>query len=199
MLWLFVLLMLLYAAFLKGTVQADLRSCETGELRLFLRIGFFRRARKYQLHRTAQGHLLTRTDSHGTRTVDPLQLRQSRGSLFADALRRADRARHFLLAHLYLDRLDGLILLRTGDAAASALVSGGLQGALNGIPAVRRRHIRIRVLPEFFRAHSTVHARCIIRFRLGTIILTAGLLLASLLHQLRLKESEATNYGTSYR
>lgn len=199
MLWLFVMLMLLYAAFLEGTVQTDLRCFGAVELRLRFTIGGIHKTWQYHLNRTEQGHRLTRTVSYGTKSIGPSQFRQSRSSIIADTLRRADKARHFLLTHIHLERLDGLVLLRTEDAAASSLLSGTLQGVLGCIPAVRRRNVRIRVLPEFFRAHSTVKARCIIRFRLGTIILTAWMLLAAYMRQQRLTESEAMEYGTSHR
>lgn len=199
MLWLFVMLMLLYAAFLEGTVQADLRCFGTAELQLRFTVGGIHKTWRYQLSKTEQGHQLNRTDAHGTKVVSPAQFRQSRSRIIADTFRRADKARYFLLTHLRLERLDGRILLRTEDAAASALLSGAVQSVLGCIPAVRRHNVRIRVLPEFFRAHSTVNARCIIRFRLGTIILTAWMLLAAYIRQQRLTESEAMEYGTSHR
>ena len=199
MLWLFVMLMLLYAAFLEGSVQAELRCFDAAELQLRFTVGGIHKTWRYRLNRTEQGHHLTRTGSHGTKSIDPSQFRQSRSSIIADTLRRADKARHFLLSHIHLERLDGFVLLRTEDAAASALLSGTMQGVLGCIPAARRGNVRIRVLPEFFRAHSTVNARCIIRFRLGTTILTAGMLLAAWFRQQRLTESEAMEYGTSHR
>ena len=124
------------------------------------------------------------------------QLQPSRVKLLLDSLRRADRARRFLLRHTRLSALDALLLLRTGDAAHSALLAGTLSGVAR-LPTAWRRSVRIRVLPEFFRAHSTIQARCIIRLRLGTIILTAMMLLAATLRQRHLQKARQA-YGTSH-
>ncbi len=151
------------------------------------------------VHRYGVTHLHIRVEITGmhkswTRTglPEPGTLRESRGSRVISLLRRSVIARRFLLRHIRLERLDTLILLRTEDAARSALLCGTLQGVLGCIPAIRRRNARIRVLPEFFRSKSTIDVRCIIRLRLGTIILTAGLLLLAYLREQRLTESEAT-------
>ena len=90
-----------------------------------------------------------------------------------------------------LEKLDILALLRTQDAARSAILAGTVQNTLTCLPLLRRESIRIRVLPEFFRAHSTLAVRCIIRLRVGTIILTAMMLLIAYFREQRLTESEA--------
>ena len=120
------------------------------------------------------------------------RLRRSRGSLLLGTLLRADHTRRFLLRHMRLEMLDVLLLLRTEDAARTALLSGAAQGLLQCIPAAHQKNVCIRVLPDFFRAHTTVQARCIIRIRLGILLLTAGMLLAAYLRQQHLTESEAT-------
>ena len=76
--------------------------------------------------------------------------------------------------------------------AGAALLSGGLQGIMN-IPALPQNKVRIRILPDFFRGRTTWQARCIFHFRLGIILLTMLMLLAS-----RLQRKARTAYGTSH-
>ena len=108
------------------------------------------------------------------------------------ALRQSVVVRRFLHRNIRLHKLDALILLHTGDAAHSALISGALQG-LTSIHTVKRRNVRIRILPDFFRGQTTVQARSIIRIRLGILIVTMLMLLA-----LRLQQKARTAYGTSH-
>lgn len=184
-------LLLFYAAFLEVQFQADLRHADTTQGRIVIRIAGFHKTWRLILLRTPQGHRLLLADSNGVQPLNPDRLAQGRSRLMLALFRRADRARKFLLRRIQLDRLDALVLLRTADAARSAVLSGTLQGILACIPATHRKGLRIRMLPEFFRAHSTVNARCIIRIRLGTIILTAMMLLMAYFREQRLAESEA--------
>lgn len=96
-----------------------------------------------------------------------------------------------LLRHCHVDALYALILLRAGDAAKAALLSGALQGIVACVPALHRDAVHIRVLPEFFQDHSTIRLRCIIRVKVGILILTAGMLALRLPTARQLKESEA--------
>lgn len=180
MFWLLAALLAVYACFLPMTIQADVHHHDQTQARII-----------------AQYTLLAKEWRISGLPGAAAQFRQSRSRLLLDALIRADKARKFLLHHIHLDRLDALILLHTGDAARSSLLSGGLQGALTCIPAAQRKAVRIRVLPEFFRAHSTVQARCIIRIRLGTLILTAMMLLAAYFRQRRVQKARHA-YGTSH-
>ena len=117
---------------------------------------------------------------------------QNLGSRLMQTLRRSYRARLFFLRHSAIKRLDVLLLLHTEDAAQSALVSASLQHVFACIPNLYRRHARIRVLPEFFRGHSSFRLRGIVCFRLGTIVLTTGLLFLDWLKEQRLTESEVS-------
>ena len=191
MFWLLTALLTLLAAMLEVRVQADLQHSDATRARVRLNIAHLHKTWRLMLVRTERGHRVILADEYSARPLDTGELRQSRGSHLLDALIRADKARHFLLRHTCLERLDALALLRTQDAARSALLCGMAQGALACIPAARRKGVHVRVLPEFFRTHSTVNARCIIRVRLGTIVLTATMLLAAYLRQQRLTESEA--------
>lgn len=116
---------------------------------------------------------------------------EQRRKMLRGLLHGDNRAWRFLLGHSRLVRLDVLMLLRTGDAARSALLAGGIRSLLQCIPPLHRREVRIRVLPEFFREHSTFSLRCIIRLKLGTLLLTAGMLALMFLQARQLKESEA--------
>ena len=107
-------------------------------------------------------------------------------------LRQEAKARQFVRRHIHLDNLDALILLHTGDAALTALLSGGLQG-LAALPLAQRRKAHIHVMPDFFRGYSSVQARCIIHIRAGIMLLTMLMLLAS-----RLQRKARTAYGTSH-
>ena len=118
--------------------------------------------------------------------------RLHQGSKLFTALRRSARARHFFRRHIHLDRLDALLLLRTGDASHTSLAAGVLSG-LACIPAAARSNVHIRMLPDYFRPHTTLQARCIVRLRLGTLLLTMLMLLA-----LRLQQKVRTTYGTSH-
>ena len=180
MLWLLAILLLTTACFLPVILHADVYYHEHTRARIIVQFMLLRKEWRISGLPGAAA-----------------QFRQSRSRLLLSALRRADKARGFLLRHIHLDRLDALILLHTGDAAHSSLLSGGLQGALACIPATHRKAVRIRVLPEFFRVHSTLQARCIIRIRLGTIILTAMMLLAAYIRQRHVQKARHA-YGTSH-
>ncbi len=190
-------LLLVYACFLELTLQSDLHHFDGTQLRLVLRVCGVHKAWHFSLLDTPTGHRLVLRDDHGMHPVDAASIRNSRGPLLWGALRRADKARQYLLRHTYLDKLDGLVLLRTGDAARSALLSGSMQGLLRCISATHRRQVRLRVLPEFFREHSTVQARCIIRLRLGTILLTGLMLLVAAKREQRQMKARQS-YGTSH-
>lgn len=174
MLVLLAVLALGCACFLPVTIQADVYHYAATQARITARLVCF-----------------TKTWRISGLSGAAVRLRRSRSRMLLDLLRRADGARRFLLRHAHLDRLDALVLLRTEDAARTAILSGTAQSIPAFIPAARRNGVRIRVLPEFFRAHSTVSARCIIRIRLGTIIVTATMLLIAYWRGQRLAESEA--------
>ena len=107
-------------------------------------------------------------------------------------LRQEAKARRFVRRHIRLDRLDALIILHTGDAAWTSLLSGGLQGLAN-LASLQHQKVRIRVIPDFFRGYTTVQSLCIIHVRLGIILLTMLMLLVS-----RLQQKARTVYGTSH-
>ena len=172
MLWLLAALMTGYAMLLPVELAVYIRHHGQTQTRLILRIAW--------LHRTWTFSGFPGTDASA---------RQSSGQRYLSALRSSDRAKAFLKRHTHIARLDALVLLRTGDAARTALLTGILRSITAAVP---RRRVRICIQPDFFRDHSTVQIRCIIRWKLGTLLLTAGMLLAETLRRQRLTESEAT-------
>ena len=93
----------------------------------------------------------------------------------AGAYLRSNRARAFLRAHLHLIRLEAMLRLSLADAAQTALAAG-LLGALSRLVSLRM-HAKawVQVIPAFFDRQTTLHSRCILFFRLGTILITAAL------------------------
>ena len=169
MFYLLIALLAGYALNLPLTVQADIHRHQQMYTRIQVRFAF--------LHKSWQIHGLSPA-------ADQLSLHQ--GKRLLSLFKRANHARRYLLSHTQLVKLDAILLLRTDDAAHTALLTGALQ-PLSQLP---RRNVRIHVFPDFFRPHSTLQLRCIIRWKLGTLLLTSILLLAAYIRQ-RNSESEA--------
>lgn len=197
MIWLLTLLLIMNAAFIELRIAGEFHHAETTEGQLCVSLGRLRRVWRFRLVRTAQGHRLVIAHEHGARSVAPGDMHAPKHGGMTQLLRRAAGARRFLLRHIHWDTVQGLLLLRMDNAAHSALVCGAAAGILRCIPALHRA--KLCVLPEFFRPHSTVHLKCIIRVKVGTIILTAGMLLLAWLRMRHPQESEVSAYGTSHR
>lgn len=197
MIWLLAALLTLFALFLDIRAGGEFHHADTTDGRVFVSLGRLRREWRFRLIRTADGHRLVIGDGQGAKTVSPGGMHPQGQTGITQVLRRAAGARRFLLRHLHWDEAGGLLLLRMGSAAHSALLCGAAAGLLACLPAKRRMDIRI--LPEFFRAHSTVHVRCIIRLKLGILFLTAGMLLPTWLRTRRARKREERAYGTSHR
>nr|MBR4281137.1 hypothetical protein [Clostridia bacterium] len=133
---------------------------------------------------------VTKTWQSGPQKSSKPRRKENRSLL--SILRQEAKARIFIRRHIRLDRLDSLIILHAGDAARTSLLSGGLQGLAN-ILSLQRQEVRIHVIPDFFRGYTTVQTLCIIHVRLGIILLTMLMLLAS-----RLQRKARTAYGTSH-
>lgn len=169
MFWLLLALLTGYALRLPLTLRADIHHQGQTQARIQLRAA--------GLHKTWQI-----TGLPGAAA----QLQTSRSRRMLALFRRADTARRYLLSRTRLERLDALVLLRTADAARTALLIGMLR-PLAQLPCNK---FRICVQPDFFRPSSTVQIRCIIRWKLGTLLLTSMMLLAAYIRQ-RITESEA--------
>ena len=159
------------ALMLPVTFRIGIRHTGRTEVRITMKYAFITKVWQSGKHKTGSKH------SKGS------------GGLLG-ILRHAAGTRRFIRRHIHLDTLDVLVLLHTGDAARTAVLSGSLQSLAN-IPALRRRNIRIYVYPDFFRGYHTLQIRCILRVRLGILILTILMLSAS-----RLQQKVRTAYGT---
>lgn len=191
-----MLYLLLTAAFvllpaLRVTLRLDLLHQGDTQVRLQLHTAGLRLTRSLILHRSEQGVRLLVADRHGLHPVEKGAWGSAPGRPLLRAFLHPGRGRRFALRHFSLIRLDALVLLSAADAASCALLSGLLGTVLAILPPLRRPGVRCRVLPAFFRPRTSVQLHCIIRFRLGTLILTAVLLLADHLHLQRRTESEA--------
>ena len=93
----------------------------------------------------------------------------------AGAYLRSNRARAYLRGHVRLLSLEALVHIALSDAAQTALAAG-LLGALGLMISLRMQgRARVQVIPAFFHQQTTAQARCILFFRLGTILITAAL------------------------
>ena len=145
----------------------------------------------YHHQHTRTRHRLSISGLHKTWTTDGFsgavaQIKSPRSRMMFTIFRSADKVRHFLRTHTHLQKLDVLLLLHTNDAAHTAL----LTGIIRPLVQLPRRNTRICIQPDFFRPYSTVQIRCIIRWKLGTLLLTSMMLLAAYIRQ-RVSESEA--------
>ena len=145
----------------------------------------------YHHQHTRTRHRLSISGLHKTWTTDGLsgtaaQIKSPRSQMMLTIFRNADNMRHFLRAHTHLQKLDVLLLLHTNDAAHTALLTGIIRPLIQ----LPQQNVRICVQPDFFRPHSTLQIRCIIRWKLGTLLLTSMMLLGAYIRQ-RISESEA--------
>lgn len=161
-------------------IQADLRHYHESQVQIMLRWGPIRRIWRLKLAATPQGHRILLTGPDGAQhPFHPADVSGSHADRMLRALMQADKARRFLLHRTKLRTLQGMICLRTEDAAHTAIISGALQSLTQILPRHWRHKIRLCVKPDFYRAHTTLQARCILQLHLGIIIITAGMLLAS--------------------
>lgn len=167
---------------LRMTLQIDLRHDAQTRGRILLRVWKWRHVWHLALVRTAQGHQLVLADQpgEGAKPLSPAAMQGTLADHLLHTLNRAAKVRRYLFHHLLLERLDGMLCLRLEDAARCALISGTLQSATAWLPPAWRNQVRIRVLPDFFREHSTLQLRCILHLRLGTLLITGCMLLTAL-------------------
>lgn len=103
-----------------------------------------------------------------------------RGMRLLGTVLRTDKARRFLFRHVQFRHLQALISPGLQDAAGTALVTGLLRMLAQLLPG----RADVRVQPNFI-GPTRVQARCILFFHLGTIIITAGMVLAAYLLECR--------------
>ncbi len=175
--WIFLLMGLIWM--LLAPLSLDAAALHDGltRIRLVLGVGQVRKTLRLRIVATPKGHQIILGEAQEAVPLSPTDMRGSRAERMARRLLKDKRARRFLLRHTELERLDGLLSLHTEDAARSALLAGTLQGATSFLPPSWRRNVRLAAVPAFFQPRTTVHLRCIIRVKLGTLIITAALLL----------------------
>ena len=94
-------------------------------------------------------------------------------------IRRSDHGRRYLLRGVSLLQLDIAMNISLGDAARTALTSGTLQSLWRALPGSWRRRARLQVRPDFLSGQGGMQVRCMVFFHLGTLLITAVMLLMS--------------------
>ena len=122
---------------------------------------------RYSLLRDEEGQLRLESSFRRKKRKHPKDRRQRLQKIFQvlRALLRANFARKLLRQGLHLQCLNGDIFLHLDDAAHTALVSSLLQ-ALSGLSA----KTDIRIHPSFM-GPSALRIKCIVRFRLGILLI----------------------------
>ena len=77
------------------------------------------------------------------------------------------------LQSLTLLQLDVALCVSLGDAARTALTAGALGSVWRALPSRWRRRARLQVRPDFLGGQGGAQARCMVFFRLGTLLITA--------------------------
>ncbi|MBR4081698.1 MAG: hypothetical protein IKK21_07955 [Clostridia bacterium] len=179
MLWLIVLLLATPVR-----LTAELRWLDNADLSLCWRIWgipFRQRIRLYPAG--GQQHLTMQTGDLPPREPPPEKLRRALAAL--GTLLRTDKARRWLPRVIHLERLDALFSPGMQDASLTALVSGLTAGLAAFVSRRHRQRIRLRVQPDFFTGRTSLQARCIIFFHLGSLLPAAAMVLAAALMEAR--------------
>lgn len=121
--------------------------------------------------------LLTRQGQFKELRAKPGLVRQSAVSL--KTFLRSDKARRFLLRHVDVQALHAWLRLSLSNAARTAMLTGALQVLQGMLPPAVRKRVRIRIQPDFMQHETLLQARCIVFFRLGTLLMTVAMVLAA--------------------
>lgn len=179
MLW--VLLLLSFGALLLLPIRVTVDMHHGARRLLRLHVKAAGLTRQWVLEAVRQAGGGTRLIRHKDGTAHPLPTDDSRARA-VDSLMRTFRhskaVRRFLRRHIHPERLDAQVLLHTGSAAATALLTGAVRTAAALLQGRWREVARMRILPDFLHERTTVQARCIFSLRLGTLLITSVLLLA---------------------
>lgn len=161
------------------TLRVDLRHKETTDALLALRCWGLGADLRFRLTTTDEGHRIFRVSRKGVEK--PLRGSSGSSGAMLHAVNRAHHARRVLLRGITLLRLDMALNVSLGDAARTALTAGAIQSLWRALPCHWRRRARLQVRPDFLNGRGSVQARCMVFFRLGTMIFAATLLLLSVL------------------
>ena len=164
------------------TLRLDIRCAQAAEALLAPRFWGLGPTLRFRLEKTEQGHQAYRIGSSGQR----IPLRSGAASMKQNlpllrTLLRGNHARQLLFRGLTLLRLDVALNISLDNAARTALTAGSLQSLWRALPCSWRKRARLQVRPDFLSGQGSVQARWIVFFHLGTLILTAALLLMSYL------------------
>lgn len=110
------------------------------------------------------------TGEHQAPTIAP-----GRAKVWLGALLRTDQARKWLFGGVQLTHCEGSLRLALSNAARTAMVSGALAMLSQWLPDT----LRLRVIPDFWGGSSAFSLRLGLFTRLGTLTVTAALLLAA--------------------
>lgn len=191
MVWALIVLLIFAGMFIPLRVTADVHHGARRLMRLHISAAGLHREWVAEAVRGPEGRqLMIARKGRMPRTFSPPSLNASTADSLTSMLRESRPARRFLLRHTHAEQLDMQLLLHTSSAASTALMTGAVQLAVQILPAHWRGKVRLRVLPDFLRDHSTLQARCIFRLCVGTILITASLLLASHAAQAINKEAQ---------
>ena len=164
------------------TLRLDLRCGEVAEAMLAPRFWGLGPNLRFRLERTEQGRQVFRVSPSGR--LIPLKAGASSARPVTTMLRtvlRGNRARQFFFRGASLSQLDVALNISLDNAARTALTAGSLQSVWHALPCAWRRRARLRVRPDFLGGRNSMRARCMVFFHLGTLFLTAALLLLSYL------------------
>ncbi len=193
MLWLFAAL-----AILITPLEAHLTL--THELhtagQLLLRIWGIPLRQRFHVQRTGRGHQLI-LDGRHPQSFEPRgdQLRSAMSLL--GAFLRSDHARRFLFRQVELRRLALSLHLCLDNAARTAMLTGFVRTVYTSLPPRWREKVRIQVAPDFLRDHSALRGQCILFTRLGTLVITAAMLLIAWMLERREHRSDRPKEETA--
>ena len=174
-------LLLLLALITPVTLRLDVRYVRSLDLLAAIRVWGLGPDLRFRVEKTTQGHRLFRVDKRGG--LRPVRSASASSTPPAHtilrALLRGDRARRLLLRGVSLRQLDIALTVSLGNAARTALTAGTVQSLWRALPARWRRMARLQVRPDFLNGQGGAQARCMVFFHLGTLLLTAVMLLMS--------------------
>ncbi|MBQ7851137.1 MAG: DUF2953 domain-containing protein [Clostridia bacterium] len=173
------------------TVQADLRHEGHAVLRLRIGLGILRRGWLMRLGRTGHGLQLTLQNADGQSCPPPELSPESMPGQAIALLRRADKTRRFLLRHTHLETLHARVQLGMSNAARTALLTGAARALTVMLPVPWRSRVRLHIQPDFIHDRTALQLRCIIRVKLGTLLITSAMLLAAFAAEKAVKAREA--------
>ncbi len=178
---LLLLLMLLFTIMmmLPLRVQADVLHARETRIRLIMQVLCFRKALHMKLADAPDGRRLTLIGRSGMESsFDPQRLHSSTAQKLTALFRASPEARGYLRRHVHMDVLNAFLRLHTSNAARTALLTGCFRALTAILPPSVRRIGRFSIMPDFHQGQTCFQLRCILHLRLGTLLVTAGLLLA---------------------